>query len=212
MSKIITVIMILVLCLVTSEVKALILNDGGVHTIDWTINEAVWVEDSPTDDSTTLNLIEGGQITNWLEVFDYSQVNMSGGSIGSDLFTWDNSQAYISAGLIASDLYTTDYSQVEITGGSIGDEIDVRNYSLVTISGSNFEIDGIPVGYGEITTGSIDEFGRLTGTLTGVLQGGDLLDNVFYIETDASIFLIPEPGTLMLVGLGSLYLIRKNRV
>ena len=209
MSKIITVIMILVLCLVTSEVKALILNDGGVHTVDWTIDDWVSVEDSSEGDFTTLNLVEGGEISDWLNVFDYSQVNMSGGSIGFVLFTWDNSQADLSGGSVAVDLYATDYSQVEIRGGSIGEIISAREYSQITIFGSNFAVDSIPVGYGPITEGTVNELGMLTGTLTGTLLNGDLLNNAFDIDPDASIILVPEPTTLLLVGLGALWLRRK---
>ena len=212
MSKIITIIMLAVVCLGTSEVQALILNDGGVHTIDWTIDDPVWVEDSLGGEFTTLNIIDGGQITRWIEVFDYSQVNMSGGSIGFELFTWDNSQANISAGSIAYDLNTSDDSEVFVSGGTIGDGIDVRHNSEVTIYGTDFEVDGVPVDYGQITTGSINEFGRLTGILTGSLQNGDTLNNIFYIEPDAAIFLVPEPGTLILLGLGSLIMRKKAAV
>ena len=210
--KIIMVIMLTLVCLGTSEVQALIFNDGAVHTVDWTIDEPVWVEDSPTDDPTTLNLVEGGEISDWLNVFDYSHANISGGSIGFVLHTYEYSQATISGGSIAYDLNTSDDSEVFVSGGLIGDNIDVRDNSKVSIFGSNFEIDGAPVGYGEITTGTIDEFGKLTGTLTGILQVGDSLNNVFYIEPDASIFLVPEPATLLLLSLGALVLRRKNRI
>ncbi len=203
------IMMVTLLCVGASDVQALILNDGGVHTIDWTIDDWVWVEDSPTDDLTTLNLVNGGQITNSLNVFDYSRVVISGGSIGFELYTYDFSQATISGGSITYDLNASYDSKVFMSGGSVGDEIDVRDNSEVTISGIDFEIDGVPVDYGQITTGSIDEFGNLTGTLTGVLQSGDPLNNVFYIQPDAFIFLVPEPATILLIGLGGLMLRRR---
>jgi hypothetical protein len=212
MKKIIMVIMVTVVCLGTAEVNALIFNDGGVHTIDWKIDEPVWVEDSPTDDPTTLNLVDGGEIVDWLNVFDYSVANIYGGSIGWILHTYEYSQATISGGSIANNLNTSDDSEVFVSGGSIGEEIDVRDYSQVSISGSNFEVDGVPVDYGQITTGTIDGFGRLTGTLTGVLQSGDSLNNFFYIEPDAAIYLVPEPATLLLIGIGALWLRRRNRI
>jgi len=209
MKKIIMVIMVTVVCFGASDVQALILNDGGIHTIDYQLDDNVWVEDSPTDDPTTLNLVEGGEIVDWINVFDYSQVNMSGGSIGFELFTWDNSQALISGGSIAYDLNTSGESYVEISGGLIGDELNVKDNSLITIFGSNFHVDGFPVGYGYITTGTINELGMLTGNLTGVLNSGELIDNIFYIDPDSSIFLVPEPGTLILLGLGCLILRKK---
>ena len=212
MKKIIMVIMVTVVCLGADEGKALILNDGGVHTVDWIIDEPVSVEDSPGGDFTTLNLVDGGEIVNWLNVFDYSQVNMSGGSIGFELFTWDNSRAIISSGSIAYDLNTSGESYVEISGGLIGDELNVRENSLIKIFGSNFAVDGFSVGYGEITAGTINELGMLTGTLTGILQSGNPLNNVFYIEPDAAIYLVPEPASLLLAVWGALWLRRRNRI
>ncbi len=200
------------LCFGGSEVKALILNDGGVHTIDWTIDDWVSVEDSAEGDFTTLNLVDGGSIQWWLNAFDNSEINIFGGAIQDDLRTYHYSQTTISGGSIMEDLDASHDSEVFVFGGSIGDKIDVRDYSQVTISGSNFEIDGVPVDYGQITTGSIDEFGRLNGTLTGTLQSGDTLNNIFYIEPDAAIFLIPEPATMLMFGIGILWFRRRNRM
>ena len=206
MKKIIMVTVVAVLCLGTSEVKALILNDGGVHTVDWTIDEAVWVEDSPGDDPTTLNLIDGGEIVNWVNVFDYSQFNMSGGSIGFELFTYDYSQSTITGGSIAYDLNAFHNSDIFVLGGSIGDSLNIQNNGRITISGSGFEIDGNPVDYGIYT--ALD---YPLGTLTGTLTSGELINSDFEIYDDASIFLVPEPGTFVLLGIGSLWLIRKNQ-
>ena len=150
MKKIIIVIMVVVVYLGSAEVKALILNDGSVHTIDYQLDDNVWVEDSPSDELTTLNIVDDGIIRDWVNVLDYSQVNMSGGSIGFVLFTWDNSRADLSGGSIAVDLYATDYSQVDISGGSIGEIISAREYSQITIFGNDFEVDGNPIGYGPI--------------------------------------------------------------
>jgi hypothetical protein len=176
------------------------------------LDDNVWVEDSPSDEFTTLNIVDDGIIRDWVNVLDYSQVNMSGGSIGFELFTWDNSQAIISGGSIEYDLNTSGESYVEISGGLIGDELNIKENSLIEIFGSSFMVDGIPVNYGQITTGSIDEFGRLTGTLTGILQSGEAMNNIFYIEPDATIFLIPEPTTLLLIGIGVLCFRRKNGI
>ncbi len=211
MKKIIVVMITTAICLGTSEVKALILNDGTVHTVDWTIDEPVSVEDSPGGYFTTLNLLDGGEITNWINVLDYSLITLSGGSIGYDLFAYDFSHTTIYSGSIGYDLYAFDYSQVELTGGSIGNFLSAREYSQVTIFGSDFAVDGIPVGYGPITEGTINELGMLTGTLTGTLQYGDLIDNFFYIDPDATIILVPEPASLLLLGAGSLCFRRRNR-
>jgi hypothetical protein len=195
------------LCFGASDVQALIFNDGGVHTIDYQLDDNVWVEDSPLDEFTTLNLVDGGIIRDWVNVFDYSQFNMSGGSIGFELFTWDNSQAFISSGSIAYDLNAFHNSEILVSGGSIGDSLNIQNNGQITISGSGFEIDGVPVDYGIYT--ALD---YPLGTLTGTLTSGDLMNNDFEIYDDASIFLIPEPATLLLFCVGSLWLRRRNRM
>jgi len=207
MKKIITVTITMLVCLGTAEVKALILDDGGVHTIDYQLDDNVWVEDSPLDEFTTLNIVDGGIIRDWVNVFDYSQVNMSGGSIGFDLFTWDTSHAVISDGLIASDLNTFDNSEVIIFGGTIEGGLNIQSNSQVTIFGTNFAINGFPVDYGTYTSTDY-----ISGILTGTLSNGDLMNNEFGIANDASITLVPEPTTLMLIGIGVLYLRRRNRM
>jgi uncharacterized protein YaiE (UPF0345 family) len=207
MKKIIAVMVVATLCFGTSEVKALILNDGGVHTIDGTIDDWVRVEDSPGGAFTTLNLVEGGEIVNWLDVFDYSQVNMSGGSIGFELFTNDYSHATISGGSIAYDLNAFNDSEILVIGGSIGDSLNIQNNARITISGSDFAIDGVPVDYGIYT--ALD---YPSGTLTGTLTSRELINSDFEIYDDASIFLVPEPATLLLVCVGSLWFRRRNRM
>ena len=86
----------------------------------------------------------------------------------------------------------------------------MRSASL-TIHGSDFAIDGSPVGLGEITSilgGSYwyEPYRRLTGTVAN----GDIINNQFRIGNDASIVLVPEPATLLLLTLGVLTL-RKKR-
>jgi len=204
MKKIIAVMIITAVCLSTSDVQALILNDGGVHTVDWTIDEPVSVEDSPGGDFTTLNLVDGGEIVNWLNVLDYSRINIFGGSVGYDLYAYDFTQTIITGGSIAYDLNAFHNSEILVSGGSIGDSLNIQNNARITISGSAFEIDGVPVDYGIYT--ALD---YPLGTLTGTLTSGELINSDFEIYDDASIFLVPEPSTLILVGLGGL-LLRKR--
>ena len=195
------IMMVTLLYLGASEVNALTLNGGGVHTVDYQLDDNVWVEDSLSDEFTTLNIVDDGIIKDWVNVFDYSKVNMSGGSIGSGLLTWDNSQSVISGGLITSDLNTFNDSEVFIYGGTIEYGLNIQDNSQVTISGTNFAINGFPVDYGTYTASDYT-----SGILTGILANGGPINNDFGIANNASITLIPEPSTLLLLGLGAVVL------
>ena len=71
---------------------------------------------------------------------------------------------------------------------------------MIRIFGSDFEVDGQPFGYGELTSilGSIPLL-EPTRRLTGTLLSGELIDNDFYIGHNAKIILIPEPASAALV-------------
>jgi len=81
----------------------------------------------------------------------------------------------------------------------------------VKIFGTDFAIDGQPVVFGELTSiyggSTLDEPWR---NLTGTLLSGEFLDTDFRIGNDAKIILIPEPATILLLGLGGLFLKRRN--
>jgi hypothetical protein len=205
MKKIIMVTVVAVLCLGAAEVNALILNDGGVHTIDYQLDDYVWVEDGPLDEFTTFNLVDGGIIRDWVEAMEHSHINITGGSIGLALHAEEYSQVVMNEGLIESDLNTFNDSEVFILGGTIEGGLNIQDNSQVTIAGTNFAINGFPADYGTYT--ALD---YTSGILTGLLSNGDPMSNDFGIANDASITLVPEPTTLILTGIGVLLLRRRN--
>ena len=83
---------------------------------------------------------------------------------------------------------------------------------ILEINGSNFAVDGIPLGFGEIksTLGGYYE-NEPFRTLTGTLANGDIINNSFRIGDYASIVLVPEPVTLLLLGLGGA-IVRKRKI
>lgn len=155
--------------------------------------------------------MSGGAISDDLAAIRSSLVNISGGLIGWDLVAYDSSRVSISGGSIGRDLWTYNSSQMDIFGGSIGNELIAYNDGTVTIHGFDFAVDGHPFGYGELTSifGG-DWENEPYRHLTGVLASGELIDNDFLIGNSAKIILVPEPATLLLLGLGVVLLHKKR--
>lgn len=147
--------------------------------------------------------ISGGHIDNWINSYDSSQVNISGGSIDDCLNSYNSSQVNISGGRIGG-FFSSGSSQVNISGGSIGGDLELWGQSQIKIFGSDFAVDGLAVGYGELTS---DVYGMRH--LTGTLLNGEPINNNFQIGEDARIILIPEPASLALFVLGGLVLRKK---
>ena len=161
----------------------IIYDDGGEHIIDFTINDDVEVRNSFTGDPTKIHLVENGEI-------------------GDGLFSTDDCEMIISGGHINDSIYADDNSIVNIYGGTIGYMIFANHYSSIYIYGYDFQIDGLPVDYGELDVSG----GRLTGTLFY----GDYIDNNLDISSTASVALVPEPSTFILLGFGGLLLRKKK--
>lgn len=138
-----------------------------------------------------------------------SHVTISGGLI-SGFLEASASQVTMSGGSISGHLYATGTSQVTMSGGIIGEDLRLASNTALIIDGFNFAIDGTPVGYGDITSllggAYSNEPSRI---LTGTLLNGDTINNQFFIGDAAQITLVPEPATLLLLGLGAVMLRKK---
>lgn len=154
--------------------------------------------------------ISSGTVTGYLDTNNYSNAIVSGGTFDYDVHARDYSNITISGGVIERSLFANEHGDIIMSGGTIGSIIYAgtsyeNSTSTITFMGSNFAINGISVGYGEFDSGGT---GQRHGILTGNLSNGGLLNNEFYIYSGSSIVLIPEPATLLLLGLGGL-LIKK---
>lgn len=155
--------------------------------------------------------ISGGSFGWVFGAMDNSQVNVSGGSFSINFFAEGDSQVNFSGGSILNDLLARENGHVTLSGGNIEGSIyagtewwgpsEPNHTSIITIDGIDFAIDGDSIPYGQYFASDY-----ASGYLTGTLASGDLLDNDFYIGGDASIFLVPEPATLLLLGLGAVML------
>jgi hypothetical protein len=139
-----------------------------------------------------------------ISTYHNSKSYIESGTIGRSCYTYDNSQLIISGGTINENLRVFDSSLVDFSGGLVGGDLIAAYSSVLTIYGSDFAINGISVGYGEYFASDYSN-----GHLTGTLVWGDALDNDFVIQDTASIVLIPEPATVLLLGLGVVMMRRK---
>jgi hypothetical protein len=136
--------------------------------------------------STRVSLASGGYVGFSIEVYDSSLLTIAGGSTDGLVSAGDGAIIAMSGGSIHFSLYAEDGSTVLVFGGHVGGTYFAWDTSTLGIYGHDFELDGVPVPYGNLTATS--------GTLTGVLQSGELLDNPIQRDPTARLILIlPEP-------------------
>ncbi len=175
-------------------VGEIVFDDGGIHDITYLVNEDILVDFGSPGVRTTVNVLDGANLLG-VSSYEDSIINMSGG-IGFMYIANENSVINISGGLTYF-VESYDNSRVNISGGSEILLLWTADNSTVTIFGTHFNY-----GLGPIPNDS--------GRLTGMLQNGDPLDVDFVRFDNASIVLVPEPATLLLLGLGGLMLGRKR--
>ena len=136
-------------------------------------------------DQSTLNVSGGG--TELLYVYDESVTDFSGGYYEL-VKVRDSAHMDIRGNAKMDMLSASGTSTMDIFGGDLSWP-EASGSSVITIHGTDFNYP-----YGEIPD--------VSGVLTGTLANGDLIDGLpFHIYDDASIVLVPEPSTLVLLSL-----------
>ena len=169
--------------------------------------------------SSKINLF-GISSTYWITANDNSQIKIFDDAwLAADLFIRNSASAEISGGYFNGMIGVENSGTISVTGGDI-DRISVEGFGTVNLTGGFVKEDltaadsGIINIYGyslfKSTTGGIWDYGFVSGEW----QNGETFEVSLYdSETYSHVLLheIPEPGTLFLLGLGSLLLRRKNR-
>ncbi len=154
---------------------------------------------------SNVTILDGS--TSWLEFFDNSSLLFMGGETRNPLRVFNSSSVEISGGALTR-FVTYDNSSILWSGGNIMGSLDLDDLSVVEISGYDFAVDGVAVGFGDITSVlEIDHMSETPRQLTGFLANGDPIDNQFRIGDRAVIRLtnsIPEPSRIILTLIGLL--------
>ena len=123
-------------------------------------------------------------------------VNLLDGGCVPNVSVFDNSAFNMFGGTICPyGLETYDNSTAYICGGIIYRNLALHNDSQVTIAGTRFNCP-----YGT--------FHNPNSTLAGILLNGDPIVSLCYVLDSATMTLVPEPATLLLLGLGAVILRR----
>jgi len=165
--------------------------------------------------SGSLVSISGGNIGS-LVANNGSLVNMSGGIVDVQLEARYGSVVNISAGVV-DNLFPMPGSEVNISGGNFGSTSLIPFTGNFNLFGSDFFLDDVSLD-DLLTTDEAFMIDDRDVTLTSVLADGspfslDLIDFGTQ-ETNLTVTLVssvPEPSSLMLIGLGSVILLARRR-
>jgi hypothetical protein len=151
-------------------------------------------------DSSTINFL-GGQVRLLYTVHN-SSANVSGGYI-SGLIAWDTGFANISGGQVGV-LHENDNSTANISGGNIS-KLQVLEYSSTTFYGKNFEVSGGLILDGDKILGT----GTLKGEWLNSTQWTTIIEDH---ESTATIRIVPEPATILIIGLGTTMMRKRLKI
>ena len=161
-----------------------------------------------TFERSTAN-ISGGTVKMETRAFEDSSIEISGGA-HTILLTEDQSIMNLIGGIVTQELRSFDASVMNVSGGSVSGDARASGGSVINISGGTF--DGNLLAFDNASL-IIKGFGfnfpigdlvATQGTLTGFLNDGTPVDNFFARVSTATITLVPEPSTALLLASGLL--------
>lgn len=167
-------------------------------------------------------VLSGGTVANWVRAYNNSIVEIKGGR-NNGFYIADLGVGFVTGGIFDNEIWSIDDGRVYISGGEIRKGLEVGGNSISYITGGNFDVTSAgsknlkAYQNGTIYISGTDfnySYGEIidrSGTLTGTLANGNSLDEFFSIYDNGRIILVPEPCTLVLLGVGGLALRGKQR-
>ncbi|MEM6459697.1 MAG: PEP-CTERM sorting domain-containing protein [Planctomycetota bacterium] len=170
-------------------------------------------------DGSTVN-VTGGSVGDNFGAGEGSTVNVSGGNVGNAFNARAGSTINVTGGSVGIFFEANSGSTVNVAGGSVGEGFNANSGSTVNLFGSSFTLEGVlltSLVMGEaftITDRDVTLSGRLAdGSAFAFELNGDRVADEGFIDPNATltVTLIPEPGSLVLLGLGVLLTTRRRR-
>ena len=125
---------------------------------------------------------------------DDATVVMAGTDIHDDLHAWGRSYVRIDRGVVGRELRVVNHARIVISGGCIGlggpgaSPAYILDQGILEIHGSGFEIDGVPVAFGEYDAPdppSVGAEAREMRTLTSSFAPHHPLSMIFPLASDS---------------------------
>lgn len=183
-----------------------------------------------TDGSTVNNLsanhstiqLDGGTVGDVAFINGLNTLNITDGSIGDDLYVLTGNTVNMHGGTIGDHFSLVAASTLNLDGGSIGESFWTSGRSHVNLTGQSFILDGTDLTAGLVPGVPMDITDRDV-TLEGMLADGSMFSfdlnstpvyahDYFDPDSTITITLVPEPGTIGLIGIGLLSVLRRRRV
>lgn len=208
------------------------ISDGRVN-----VNNNIWGEPTTLNlleggwilflyayDNSVINIL-GGEIGAYLAAVNDSSINMTGGLIRGDVSIYHNATFVLSNGTIKGQVWTSagefelrgdgiveslwvsNNAKATIYGGQVEDYLRVDRLAFVTVVGTDFFLDGRSVADSFRNPFDQTAYAHFTGTYLD----GSTFGMTLQLGPGASISFIPEPATLLMLGAGMLFVVRKRQ-
>jgi hypothetical protein len=119
----------------------------------------------------TSNLFVIGGTTNTLSSYVSASITMTGGTVAGNAAAQGDSTFTLAGGTLGDNLLVRETALLVWTGGTVAGSLQAYETGLMRIVGSDFAVGGNPVPFGPLAADS--------GTLTGVLESGQPINNFF---------------------------------